>query len=274
MVLQLPETRTLLIYADGSVGSNNLGGVGIRIIHIDSHGDEVLHDASSSGYRNVTSCQIEIIACRDALQEVIRQKLNIDIDRVVIMTDSKYVSDHYQSAMFQWKRNGWRRSTGRPIPDAHLWKELLLQIKSFNRNRIFVDIQWVHGHHKDEHNRAVDQIAKKMTRLPLQKIPKNEAVSIFVPKRIISSRKMEIGCVEMKGQRISVKILAVDLLKPQNIWRYQYQVLTKCSPYCDCIDQIFSRDSLDVDKSYLIKVNSVTKNPEIIKVYRETKKRS
>lgn len=267
----LPEAHTLLVYADGSVSSNGIGGVGIRIIQIDSDGNEVLYNAESGGYRNVTSCQMEIIACRSALEEIVRQKLDIGIDRVVIMTDSKHVVESYQSAMFQWKKNGWRHSTGRPLPDAHLWDQLLLQIKNFVKNGIYVDIKWVRGHGKDKHNNAVDRMAKKMAHLPLFKIPKNGPVSIFTPKRVVSHHKMEIGCIEMKGQVMSVKLLSSDLLQPQNIWRYQYQVLTKTSPYHNRVDQIFSKTSLDVGKAYLVKVNSTTNNPEIVKVYREIK---
>ena len=268
MSSQLTESRTLLIYADGSVVQNNIGGVGIRVIHTDSNGDEVQHDASSAGYSGVTSCQMEIIACRDALKEVSRQKLDIAIDRIVIKTDSKYVFDNHKMAMFQWNKNKWNNCNGRPLADAHLWEELNSQIKNFNKMHIYVDIEWVPGHGKDAHNREVDQMARKAARLPIPKSPKFGPVSIFTPKRVIASRKLEIGCVEMKGQRVSIKILAAALFEKQNIWRYEYQILTKSSLFFDRVDQIFCETALDVEKSYYVKFNSETKSPRIVKIYK------
>lgn len=259
--------KTLLIYADGSVGPNNIGGVGIRIISIDGYGNEVVHDEYQAGYPNANSGQMEIIACTKALEEAKYLHLTGSIKHVIILTDSKYVSDNYKAALFEWRKNKWHRKTGRPVQDAHLWKELAKQMATYNKDHIYVDIKWVKGHDKDENNIAVDRMSKKASRLPLDKIPKNSSISISQPGKIISSRKMEIGSVGMIGQRISIKILSSKLLKPQNIWCYQYQVISKTSPFNGLVDQIFSYMSLDINEKYYVKFNSEKENPRVEKIY-------
>lgn len=267
----LLERETLMIYSDGSVAPSNNGGVGIRIISIDSNGDEVKNDSYSAGYRNVNSGQMEIIGCTAALEEAMRSLLTLSVKNVIVLTDSKYVSENYKKAMFEWSRKKWLRKTGRPVPDAHLWKELVSLIKKYNNDHIYVEIRWIKGHEKNEHNKAVDKMSRRVSKLPLEKIPKNKPITIFEPRKFISSPKIEIGCVKMKGQKISIKILSSKLLKPQNIWCYQYQVISNKCPYSGLVDQIFSSISFDTNKSYYVRFNSVTENPKIEKLYWEIK---
>lgn len=268
----LTETRTLVIYTDGSVAPNNHGGAGVRIISIDSNGDEIMYDSQSAGFRNVNSGQMEIIACIEGLKEATRTQLLSSIERVILITDSKYVYDKYKKAMFEWSKKRWVLDNGRPVQNAHLWKILVQQLLKYKKDKIFVDIQWVEGHNGDEHNIAVDAMAKRASRLPLAKVPKNNPITIFQPRKIIPSRKLQIGSVKMMGQKISIKILSGKLLKPQNIWCYQYQVITRTSPYFGLVDQIFSKETFDLNRTYFVKVNKVTSNPTIERVYWEIRK--
>lgn len=261
--------ETLTIYTDGSVSSQNIGGVGIRILSVDSNGYETISDTYSAGYRNVNSGQMEIIACTVALEEAMRSKLTLSVNNVVVLSDSKYVSENYKSAMFEWSSNKWLRATGRPVPDAHLWKDLVNQISKYNKEHIYVDIRWVKGHNKDQHNKAVDKMAKRALRLPLERIPKGRPITAYQPRKIMPSKKMEIGSVNMEGQKISIKILSCKLLKPQNLWCYQYEVISPNSSFRGCVDQIFSSISFDVNKTYYVKFNSTTENPAIEKIYWE-----
>lgn len=263
------DESTLTIFTDGSVAPNNNGGVGIRIISIDSNGDDVINPVYSVGHQNVNSGQMEIIACTVALQEAVQLQLTSSIKKVVIFTDSKYVADNYKKAMFEWAKNQWRRNTGRPVPDAHLWKELVKQIAKYVKDRIYVEIKWVKGHEKNEHNKAVDEMAKKASKSPSEKIPKNGAITAFKPRKVVSSSKVKLGSVKMKGQKISIRILSCQFLIPQKIWRYQYEVISNKSPFRGFVDQIFSLVSLDEGRSYYVKFNSVTANPTIERRYRE-----
>jgi len=270
-LFDLAERGILTIYTDGSVAPNSNGGVGIRIISINSNGGEGFSDSYSVGHQNVNSGQMEIIACTVALEEAVRLQLTLSINKVVILTDSKYVADNYKKAMFEWSSNQWQRSTGRPVPDAHLWNDLVKQIAKYVKDRIYVEIKWIKGHEKNKHNKAVNDMARRASRLPLEKIPKSGPVTIFQPRKVIPSPRMVIGSVMMQGQKISIKILSGKLLKPQNVWCYQYQVVSKESLFRGLVDQIFSSLSLDTNKSYFVKFNSVTENPRIEKLYWEIK---
>lgn len=259
---------TLVIYTDGSVAhKTQQGGIGIRMIYIDSEGDDVAVDAHFAGYHNVNSGQIELIGCTKALEEAMRQNLTLSIQKVIILTDSKYIVNNYKAAMFQWSKNRWNRRTGRPVPDADLWKELVKQLKIYNKAHIYIEIEWVKGHAENEHNIAVDAMAKRASSLPLEKLPAKRPIGIFQPKNIISPAKMRIGCVKMEGQKISIQILSCRYLRIQKKWEYRYVVTSKNSPYKGLVDKIFSYVSLDVGKTYYVKVNSSTSNPMIEKEY-------
>jgi ribonuclease HI len=183
-VFDLTERRILTIYTDGSVAPNNNGGVGTRIISINPDGEEVVNDSFSVGHQNVNSGQMEIIACTVALEEAVRMQLTLTINKVVILTDSKYVADNYKKAMFEWSSNQWQRNTGRPVPDAYLWNNLVKQIAKYVQDHIYVEIKWIKGHEKNEHNKAVNEMARRASKLPLEKIPKNRPVTIFQPRRL------------------------------------------------------------------------------------------
>jgi ribonuclease HI len=270
----LSERKILTIYADGSTTSANNGGVGIRVISIDMDGDEVVYDSYSAGYPNANSGQMEIIACATSLEEVIRLQLTASLAKVIIFTDSKYVFENYKTAMFEWSVNKWLRKTGRPVQDAHLWKELVKQIQKLNKDHIYVEIKWIKGHEKNKHNKYVDEMAKKASKLPLDKMPKSGPISVSEPRKVIASPKMEIGCVNMKGQKVSIAILSNKLLKPQNLWCYQYQVISRRSPFLGYVDQIFSEISLETNRSYYVKFNSLSENPRIEKSYWEISNRN
>ena len=267
----MSEREILIIYADGSVALNNNGGVGIRIISIGENGEEYIYDFSRTGYPNANSGQMEILACTAALDEADRLQFTMPIKKVIIFTDSKYVYENYKAAMFEWSIHKWLRKTGAPVPDAHLWKNLNAQIKKYNDASIYVEIKWVKGHGYNLHNQAVDNMAKKAAKLPQDKIAKLGPISIFQPRKTVHSRKLDLGSVKIQGQRISIKILSGKLLKPQTIWCYQYQVISKNNFFQGFVDQIFSTLSLDVNKTYYVKFNSLQENPRIEKLYWEIK---
>lgn len=263
------EEEVLEIYVDGSTSKNNeKGGVGIRIVEIDSDGEEVFYDLQSIGYQNVKSGQMEIVACTYALSEAMRLQLTYAKRRIIIFSDSRYVADNYKKAMFEWSKNQWLWWSGRPVMDAAEWKELVKQLQNYSKLGVNVEIKWVKGHGGSEHNIAAHDLAKDATRVPSTAIPKNKILSIFRPKKLLQVAKREIGSVKMEGQRISIMILDHDYLKLQRVWNYKYMVISKNSPYFNCVDKIFSHHSLDVGESYYVKLNSNKNNPQIEKVYR------
>lgn len=264
----MTEEESLEIYVDSSVSNKN-GGVGVRILAIDSNGEEVFYDLQSTGYLNAKSGQMEITACSYALKETMDQQLIRSKKRVTIFTDSKYVADNYKETMFHWVGNRWLMKSGRPAPDAIEWKELVKQLQIYNKLKIYVDIKWIKGHSKNQHNDAVHKLAKDASRLPSSLLPKNKIISAIQPKQIMASTKPEIGSVKMAGQKISITILDSEHLRIHNLWCLKYSVVSKNSSYYGFVDKIFSKISMDVGKSYYVRFSSNTKNPRIEKLYRE-----
>jgi ribonuclease HI len=57
---------------------------------------------------------------------------------------------------------------GTPVLNADLWKRLVRAIKNAERR---VDFEWVRGHSRDLHNRAVDKMAKGSAKSTLNPDP-------------------------------------------------------------------------------------------------------
>ena len=261
----------LLIYTDGSsYSSPRRGGTGIRFVSVDDSGEEVIEDfAMLSGYEGATNNQMELQSPIIALNEVVKRDLS-KFSKIIIRTDSNYVVSNYKNAIFQWPRQKWLNKDGKPILNAKQWQELVKLInKIYQHSHKRVEFEWVKGHSKDSHNKAVDKLAKSSA-----KQISNKRISIVkVRRKKFQENKVEIGSVQMEGQRISVYIVTDEYLPVQKTNYYRYQVLTKNSPYYRKTDFVYSKELLSAGHSYYILFNSDNKNPRIIKKYRELLKK-
>ena len=250
------------VYTDGSSFQNpRVGGIGIRIIQTDRYGNDNIKNIDLPGYMGSTNNQMELLACQKAL-ETIRKEYNLkNITRIVVFTDSMYVVDNYKNAMFEWGNTRWRLRSGKPVLNTELWKGILKEIQKVRRR---VEFQWVKGHGKNEHNRAVDKLAKISARSAL-----NKPLTIVDVRRKRSSRSVEVGCVKMNGQRLTIRIITTEFLNIQKTWKCKYEVISRSSEYKDCIDIIFSDTLLKAGHVYYVKVNDNTENPTVKKIHRE-----
>ena len=254
--------NALNIFTDGSsMGSPRRGGIGVRFVIIDSSGKEQVQDFEFAGHRNATNNEMELQACIVALKEAMKQNLPPNVTRVVIQSDSFYVVDNYKKAMFQWTKTRWLTRSGRPVLNADLWKDL---VKCFQKIRMPVEIRWVKGHSKSEHNKAADRLARQSA-MSAFKAPLTH-VSV---RRKITDKSVDIGSVELTGQRITIRIITSKHLTVQKVWKYKYEVISKHSRYRGNVDIIFSENFLSSGHTYYVRVNSDTSNPRIEKVFRE-----
>ena len=252
----------LNIYTDGSSFSGpRKGGIGIRFITIDDEGNEKFNAVVYPGYRGATNNQMELYACIQALKEAQKSYDLSSFNKIVINTDSQYVADNYSNALFNWSRNRWRNREGRPIENAAIWKDLL---KSVRKIRKRVEFNWVKGHSKDEHSKAVDKLAKKSAKNAF-KTP----LTIVSVRRKTTNKSVEVGSVKMLGQRLRIRVITTEYLRPQRIYKYKYEVLSAKSKYHGNVDLAFSELSIRDGHCYIVRFNKNTENPEIVKVLAE-----
>ena len=72
----------------------------------------------------------------------------------VINSDSTYVVHGMQAWRKAWSRRGWVKKSGKPVPNADLWKALDEQA-----SRVHADFRWVRGHNGDPCNERADRLA-------------------------------------------------------------------------------------------------------------------
>ena len=73
-----------------------------------------------------------------------------------MITDSKYVKDGIKSWIANWKKNGWRTTSKKPVKNKELWVELDSQISKHN-----ITWKWVKGHAGDRYNEKADFLARR-----------------------------------------------------------------------------------------------------------------
>ena len=254
--------NALNIFTDGSsLRSPRQGGIGIRFIRVDSLGTEEQQDAQSPGYPGATNNQMELKACIVALQEGMRLHLTDDLAKVVIHTDSLYVTENIGKAMFEWPKTRWHLASGRPVLNAELWKELTSLMKKVGRR---VEFRWVKGHAKSVHNKAADRMARQSARLPT-----NKPLSLVHVRKKITQDSVDPGSVAMKGQRLTIHIITTEHLPIQKTWKCKYEVVSASSQFKGLVDIIFSKELLKAGHTYYVQVNREPANPRIVKVFRE-----
>ncbi len=252
----------LNIYTDGSSYSGpRKGGIGIRFITFNNEGYEQIQDSKPSGFKGATNNQMELYACTYALKEAPKLFNLNSFNKVVINTDSLYIVNNHNNALFNWPRNRWRNREGRPIENTTFWKDLVKAIKKINKK---VEFYWVEGHSKDIHNRAVDKLAKQSAKNAL-----NDPLAIESVRRKTSEKSLERGSVKMHGQRLLIRIISNAYFKTQRIYKYRYEVLSKASKYYGNVDIIFSEELLRDGHCFCVSLNKNTANPTIMRVIKE-----
>ena len=190
------------------------------------------------------------------------QNIPIKYSEFEIRTDSRYVTDNKNNAIYQWSTNKLLNKNGRPVENAELWKKLIKEIRNVNRR---VDIVWVKGHDKDPHNKAVDKLAKKSA-VSLMKAPLDQTKL----RRKKSDKSTRLGSIEMKGQKISIHIINEQYLRTQKLSKYRYEIISKGSKYFGNVDFIYSElHHLKAGHKYIVTLNKNDKNPRILKLIEE-----
>lgn len=207
----------LYVYTDGCSlpMEKRKGGIGIRYIYLDDSEKEYRIDGNEFGYSCATNNQMELKAVIEGLKGIKDIDIPIRYNNIEVRTDSRYVVNNKNRAIYTWSKQKWLNQFGKPVENAILWKEL---IKVLTTIPCRVGIEWVKGHSKDTDQKAVDLQAKESARIPF-----NPPISVVKLRRKKSNKKTLRGSVEMKGQRISIHIINEEYLKLQKLSKYRYE---------------------------------------------------
>lgn len=256
--------RALNIYTDGSSYPRpRRGGIGIRYVTVDANGNEVVRDDEVPGHKGATNNEMELLACIKGLKGAIEHPSFGVIERVYVLTDSMYVTGNVNRAKFEWSKRKWLNRDGRPVENAELWKELVRVLRNLPKR---VDFKWVQGHAKDPHNKVVDKLAKQSAKGALDRPLKVTSV-----RKKQSSATVERGCVAMRGQTLSIRVITDTYMRVQKMWKYKYEVLPDTGEHGGKMDWIYhdTEECLRAGHHYEVQVNEETKNPRIVEVIRE-----
>ncbi len=253
------------IFTDGSGKQNpRRGGIAFRIVVTGEDGHEKVHNRSPHGYPRATNNEMELQACVAALRFLTAPTCPIDVSRyrrVVIYTDSMYVRKHIGVAISQWSRQQWTRSSGAPVMNAELWRDLIRGMKAMRRLGLPVDFEWVPGK-KSEHTKAVDAAAKDSADRPLS-IP----LSGGIVRRKRSEEETEPGSVPMLGQSAEIYVIDSRPMRIQKCTRYRYR--PQGGDLDGAIDFAFSTLLLKPGHAYRVRFNDEQANPWIVESYDE-----
>jgi ribonuclease HI len=134
------------VFTDGACSGNpGIGGWGVVILINDS--DPIF---LKGGEIQTTNNQMELTATIKALKYFKEHQL------ITLITDSKYVKDGIESWIANWKKNGWRTTSKKPVKNKELWVELDSQITKHN-----ITWKWVKGHAGDKYNEKADFLARR-----------------------------------------------------------------------------------------------------------------
>ena len=134
------------IFTDGACSGNpGIGGWGVVILINDKNPIFL-----KGGKIQTTNNQMELTAAIKALKYFKEHQL------ITLITDSKYVKDGIESWISNWKKNGWKTASKKPVKNKELWVELDSQIAKHN-----ITWKWVKGHAGDKHNEKADFLARR-----------------------------------------------------------------------------------------------------------------
>jgi ribonuclease HI len=139
------DPRAIHIYTDGSCYKNPGGDSGwAAIVHFPEHLDRPDEQIVDFGCGESSINRMELLPCIEALRWVFTHAPWNDVTRVIIITDSRYVTDNLKRAPY-WKRQGWKNLSGETKFNEDLWDRLLKGIAKTGKVGIRVDFVWEQG---------------------------------------------------------------------------------------------------------------------------------
>lgn len=136
--------KDVMLFTDGACSGNpGKGGYG-AILKYGKFEKEL-----SRGFVSTTNNRMELLAAIVGL-ETLKEPCNVSL-----YSDSKYLVDAVSKGwVYNWKKNGWKKSDKKPALNVDLWERLLVLMKTHN-----VTLCWVKGHDGHPENERCDRLA-------------------------------------------------------------------------------------------------------------------
>ncbi|AFV12640.1 ribonuclease H [Thermacetogenium phaeum DSM 12270] len=141
--------KEVTIYTDGACSGNPGPGGWAAVLVCNGHQKEI-----SGREELTTNNRMELTASIEALKQL-KEPCHVHI-----YSDSAYLVNAFQKKWVKnWKKNGWRTASGRPVENRDLWEELLAVMRPHS-------VCWhkVEGHRGNPYNERCDRLAKKRIR--------------------------------------------------------------------------------------------------------------
>jgi ribonuclease HI len=250
------DPHALKLYIDGNAYNNpgGTGGCACFAEFPESWGRQD-EEVFRQGFHETTNNRMELQACIYALEYVRDQGSAIKVQRVQIVTDSRYVCDN-QKLVHHWRKNRWRTISNRPVENSDLWKKFL-SVRSLGKVR--TDILWRKGK-KSVILKNVDRAAKDAGKSPTK--PDRG----FRPGKIGRS-KIKGGASSpfaADGQEEVIRIYRSSLIRKTDHKVYFDVFNAKCGEFVEKRTAYVSADfiaRLHRGHSYRVKFNSDLKYP-------------
>ena len=140
------DTKDVIeIFTDGACSGNpGPGGWGALLLF---NGTE---KELSGGEFETTNNRMEMIAAIEALSALKRPC------KVRLTTDSSYLKDGITTWIHNWRKNGWKTASKKPVKNVDLWRTLEDALQRHD-----VEWVWVKGHSGHPENERADELARQ-----------------------------------------------------------------------------------------------------------------
>ncbi len=199
------DPRALRVYVDGSALKNPGGPGGCAgIVEYPPDWNRASESIFEEGYLETTNNRMELRACVEALKYVCERRRGLNVQRVLIISDSQYLCRWHNYAA-TWKRNNWENADGKPVENGDLWDELL---SARARTGVRIEIKWMRGK-SSLILKEVDRLAKRAATQPW-KVDRG-----FRPGKVGRSRvpgRTASGLFPARGQEALVRVYRSTLV--------------------------------------------------------------
>ena len=135
--------KKVVIHSDGGCHGNPGPGGWAAILEYGPHSREL-----SGGVPATTNNRMELQAAIEALS-ALKESCEVEF-----YTDSEYVKNGVSGWLTNWKRNGWRTKSKKPVKNEDLWRALDAHVSKHQ-----VKWHWLKGHAGHVDNERCDQLA-------------------------------------------------------------------------------------------------------------------